>query len=95
MSVAESSGNTGSVEVCDSVAGFLELEYKDWLCCWWGCVGTGCDSVAASEEVVGSLWWEEECDAPWGSDKLHHQREEEEHDSCVGQEAVQEPCPRC
>lgn len=46
------------------VAGSLELEYKDWLCCWWGCVGTGYDSVAASGEVVGSLWRGAECDAP-------------------------------
>lgn len=68
MSAAESPESTGSVGVRGPVAGFPELEYKDWLCCWWGCVGTGCDSAAASEEAAKSLWWwreeEEECDAP-------------------------------
>lgn len=53
-----------SAEMCVLVAGSPELEYKDWLCCWWGCVGKDYDSVAASEEVVESLWWGEECDAP-------------------------------
>lgn len=45
-------------------AGSLGQGYKDWLCCWWGCVGTGYGSVAASEEAVGSLSWGEECDVP-------------------------------
>lgn len=84
----------GSVEVCELVAGFLELEYKDWLCCWWGCVGTGYDSAAASGEAVGSLWREEECDVPWGSDKLHYQKQEQQG-SFVGQEVVQGPCQWC
>lgn len=46
------------------VAGSQELEYKDWLCCWWGCVGMGYGSVVASAEVAGSLKREEECDGP-------------------------------
>lgn len=54
MSVVESRENMDSAEVCASAAGPLELEYTDWLCCWWGCVGRGCDSVAASGEEVGS-----------------------------------------
>lgn len=82
-SAAESSESTGSVAACDLVAGFPELEYRDWLCCWWGCVGMGCDSAAASEEAEESLWWweeeeEEECGAPWGSDTRHHQKEVEQ-----------------
>lgn len=66
MSVGESRGSKDSAEVFVSVlvAGSQELEYKDWLCCWWGCVGTGYDSVIASVEVVGSLKREEECDGP-------------------------------
>lgn len=81
MSATESSESTGSVAVCGLVAGFPALEYKDWLCCWWGCVGTGCDSAAASEEAGESLWWweedeeEAECDAPWGSGTRHCQKE--------------------
>lgn len=46
------------------MASSLELEYKDWLCCWWGCVGMGYESVAASGVAVGSLWLGEECDVP-------------------------------
>lgn len=76
------------------MAGFLELEYKDWLCCWLGYVGTGCDSVAESGEVVGSSWWEEECDAPWGSGK-RHRRTKEPQGSFVSLEVVQEPSRRC
>lgn len=68
----------GSAEVCELVAGFLELECKGWLCCWWACVCTGYDSAAASEEAVGSPWREEECDDPWGSDKLHCQKQEQQ-----------------
>lgn len=55
----------------------LELEYKDWLGCWWGCVDMGYESVAASGEVVGSLLWGEECDVLWDSGKLHCQMFEE------------------
>lgn len=64
MSVAESRESMDSAEVCVLAAGLLELVYKDWLYCWWGCVGRGYDSVAASGEAVGSSWWEGECVAP-------------------------------
>lgn len=45
-------------------AASLELEYRGWFCCCWGCVGTDYESVAASGEVVGSLWSGEEYDVP-------------------------------
>lgn len=61
-----------------STATSLELEYTDWLCWWWGCVGMGCDSVAASGEVEGSLKWGEECVVPQGSGKLHCQTADKE-----------------
>lgn len=89
--MAESSESMDSAEVCVSVAGSLELEYKDWLCCWWGCAGRGYGSGAASGAVVGSLWWGEECDAPWGSGTLHCQTQEEQG-SFVSPEAAVEPC---
>lgn len=76
------------------MAGFLELEYKDWLCCWWGYVGTGYDSVTASGEAVGSSMWEEECDAPWDSGKLHC-RTKEEQGSSVTLEVDREPSRHC
>lgn len=81
--------------MCGLAAGSLELEYKDWLCCWWGCVGTGYDSVAASGEVVGSSNWGEECDAPSGSDKLHRQMQEEPGSFVSLVAVVEEPCRHC
>lgn len=56
-----------------SAAGSQELGCKDWLCCWWECAGTGCDSVAAFGEAVGSSMRAEACDAPWDSGKQHRQ----------------------
>ncbi len=73
------------------VAGSQELEYKDWLCCWWGCAGTGYDSVAASGEAVESLMWGEECDGPQGSGKLNCQMLEEQG-SFVGLGEAWAPC---
>lgn len=73
------------------VAGSPEPEYKDWLCCSWGCAGMGYDSVAASGEEVGSLWWVEECDVPQDSGKLHCQMMEEQG-SFVSLWMVVEPC---
>lgn len=90
-SEAQSSVSRGSVEVCALAARFPALGYKDWLCCWWGCVGTGYDSAAASGEVVASLWWEEECGGPWGSGKLHC-RTPVGQDLSVSLEGLQEPC---
>lgn len=64
MSAAESQGSMDSAEVCVLAAGPQEMEYRDWLCCCWRCVGTGYDSVAAPGEVVGSWRRGEECDGP-------------------------------
>lgn len=53
-----------SDEVCGLGAESLERRYKGWLCCLQGCVGMGYDSVAASEEEVGSSCWGEEYGVP-------------------------------
>ena len=45
-----------------------------------------------SLEVVESFYCrEEECDAPWGSDKLHCQTEEQKDSSVTPEPVAQEP----
>lgn len=73
-------------------AGSPELEYKDWLCCWWGCVGMDYDSAAASEEAVGSLRRGEVCDVPWGCGTTRLRKLEGERGSCVSLLWAAEPC---
>lgn len=81
-----------SAEVCVLVAASLELEYKDWFCCWWGCVGTDYESVTASGEVVGSLWSGEESDVLQGSGKLRCQTLEDQGSFESSYVVVVEPC---